>query len=365
MVSIKEIILLFFLLLVLLYCIRVFGLINFLSFSRKDPSINPLLQQNISLVVPFHNEEKNLPRLLSCLEKQINIEQFELIFVDDHSNDAGAGIVTNWAASHPTISLKLLLNSKGHQGKKSCIVSGINQASSSWILCIDADINFSIDFLFSWKQSLIHIDPEKVFIPGLIFPESKTNSFIESLADVEQVMLTGFTLATARTGKPILASGANMLLKKEWFLQKNPFLNNMQLQSGDDMFMLQAALPLGVGYNNDPRCFAYTHSPNNWTHFFKQRKRWLGKVKYLKIPSLQKFGIISLFGLVLPWFSLLLFNNTGFSFVLLFMIWILPFIANITFYYQVTLLQNKTQNIFKLFLIYLLYPFVLLKVVYE
>jgi hypothetical protein len=44
-------------------------------------------------------------------------------------------------------------------------------------------------------------------------------------------------------------------------------------------------------------------------------------------------------------------------------IWTLPFLANITFYYQVTLLKDDTQNFFKLALIHLVYPFVLLRVI--
>lgn len=362
MVSGKEIVLCFLLLMVLLYCVRMLTLIRNLSFRRKDPVLAPGRLVNLAVVIPFYNEEKNLPELLSSLEKQVNIEQFELIFVDDHSSDSGPSIITHWGTSHPSVSLKLVTNANTGRGKKFCILSGVRQSSANWILCLDADVSFSADFLFAWKQLIFSLPENQVFVPGLIFPKKVKDNFIEAFADVEQVMLTGFTLSTARKGKPVLSSGANMLLNKNWFLKSQPFEGNLQVKSGDDMFMLQAALPQGVGYNNDPRCFAQTPSPNNWMHYFKQRQRWLGKVKLLKIKGLKELGLTSLLSGWIPWLSLLFVEPDGISIVLLLIIWTLPFLANITFYYQVTLLKDENENVFKLLLIHLLYPFVLLKV---
>ena len=363
MVSGKEIVLWILLLLMLLYCIRLLGMIKYVSFKRKDPIVSPRHPASLSVLIPFHNEEKNLPEILSCLEKQINIEQFELIFVDDHSSDSSSSIITHWAVSHPSISIKLVMNALQGKGKKYCIMAGAQEASAAWILCLDADITFSKDFLFAWKHTILQLPERKVFIPGLIFPRSVKNNFIEAYADVEQVMLTGFTLCTARKGQPVLSSGANMLFHKEWFLGTKPFEGNLKVPSGDDMFMLQAALPHGAGYNNDPRCFAHTPSPNNWTHYFKQRKRWFGKVKLLKISGLKAFGFTSLLAMWIPWINLFFIEFNGISLVLSLVIWTLPFLANITFYYQITLLKDDTQNIFKLLLIHLIYPFVLLRVI--
>ena len=363
MVSGKEIVLLFFLAFVLIYCLRMFALIRKLSFRRNDPVVSSAPPASMAVLIPFHNEEKNLPAILSCLEKQINIEQFELIFVDDHSTDAGASLITHWAVSHPGVSLRLVMNSYAGRGKKFCIISGVQQAGSEWILCLDADVTFTKDFLFAWKQFIVQLPEDKVFIPGLIFPRKVKDNFTENLADVEQVMLTGFTLSTAISGNPVLSSGANMILKKSWFLRAKPFEGNLEVKSGDDMFMLQAALPLGVGCNNDPRCFAHTASPNNWTHYFKQRQRWLGKVKLLKIGGLKALGLTSLISIWIPWLSLFFVEAGGMSLVLLLVIWTLPFLANITFYYQVTLLKEESENLMKLGLIHLTYPFVLLRVI--
>lgn len=365
MVSGKEIALWVLLVPVILYCLRMMSMMQHLSFKRKDPVLSSRLPSSLSVLIPFYNEEKNLPELLSCLEKQMNIEQFELIFIDDHSSDASSSIITHWAVSHPAIIVKLIMNTQQGKGKKHCINTGVQQANTHWILCIDADVSFSKDFLFAWKHTILKLPERKVFVPGLIFPRKVKNNFTEAFADVEQIMLTGFTLCTAKGGKPVLSSGANMLFRKDWFLKANPFEGNLHVPSGDDMFMLQAALPEGAGYNNDPRCFALTPSPNNWTHYFKQRRRWFGKVKLLKIRGLQSLGITSLLILWIPWINLLFLERSGISLVLTMVIWTLPFLANITFYYQVTLLKDDTQNFFKLALIHLLYPFVLLRVIFN
>jgi len=48
----------------------------------------------ISIVIPVLNERKNLEKLIPTIYKIIKIKKFELIIVDDHSND-GTDIFIN------------------------------------------------------------------------------------------------------------------------------------------------------------------------------------------------------------------------------------------------------------------------------
>ena len=67
-----------------------------------DPSTDPKdPPAYVSVVVPFRNEEDHLPGLLEDFAGQTYpAEHMEIIFVDDHSEDGSASIVTSGASQN-------------------------------------------------------------------------------------------------------------------------------------------------------------------------------------------------------------------------------------------------------------------------
>lgn len=104
----------------------------------------------LSIVVPFLNEETNLPVLYEriCAVFDSRPEQFELVFVDDGSTDGSVAWVRKAAASDPRVGLVELSRDFGHQ---IAITAGMDHATGDAVIIIDADLQ----------------DPPEV-IPGLI-----------------------------------------------------------------------------------------------------------------------------------------------------------------------------------------------------
>ena len=66
-------------------------------------------KNTFSIVIPFRNEEKHLPCLLKSLAA-LNYPQelFEIILVDDDSNDGFQLIFDHFTTQHPKLNLKLM-----------------------------------------------------------------------------------------------------------------------------------------------------------------------------------------------------------------------------------------------------------------
>ncbi len=93
----------------------------------------------ITIIIPFLNEEENLPVLFSrCdnLSKKINIE-FEYIFIDDGSSDNSLNIVKNLVSTNDNIKYIQLSRNFGHQR---AITAGLNYCSGAAAVIIDADL---------------------------------------------------------------------------------------------------------------------------------------------------------------------------------------------------------------------------------
>src|SRR3989339_457151 len=99
----------------------------------------------ISLIVPCYNEEANIQK--GVLDKIGNYTQndqrfFEVLIVDDGSNDSSKTVVKNkYLKTYP----KFRLIQNPHQGKAFAVLTGIKQAKGDYVIFTDIDLATPID----------------------------------------------------------------------------------------------------------------------------------------------------------------------------------------------------------------------------
>ncbi len=95
--------------------------------------------KTVSIVVPFLNEEENLPlmyqRVAAALDK--GPEAWELVLVDDGSTDGSAAWAEQQAAKDPRVKLIRLSRNFGHQIANT---AGMDYAQGDAVVIIDADL---------------------------------------------------------------------------------------------------------------------------------------------------------------------------------------------------------------------------------
>jgi glycosyltransferase involved in cell wall biosynthesis len=92
-----------------------------------------------SIVVPFHNEEENVTVLYARLKQvmeQVD-ESFELILVDDGSNDRTYKLLEEIAAVDSRV---LVVKLRRNFGQTSALAAGFDHASGEFILAMDGDL---------------------------------------------------------------------------------------------------------------------------------------------------------------------------------------------------------------------------------
>ncbi len=96
----------------------------------------------VSVIIPTYNEEKVILDCLESLGKQ-SISDFEIIIVDDGSNDQTTQLVERLTKIEPSI--KLL--KQDHKGAGAARNLGAKQAKGEILVFVDADMTFDKDFL--------------------------------------------------------------------------------------------------------------------------------------------------------------------------------------------------------------------------
>jgi polyisoprenyl-phosphate glycosyltransferase len=110
-------------------------------------------QPELSIIIPFLNEERVLPLLRERLEKLPDRPAtWELLFVSDGSTDGSAEFIEAWTQTDPFVKLIVLTRNFGHQ---SAISAGLSFASGKCVGIMDADLQDEPEVLLEMYRTLL------------------------------------------------------------------------------------------------------------------------------------------------------------------------------------------------------------------
>lgn len=269
-----------YLVLYLAYVLLGLLLIIFIPVKSRVGQKNNFLPISFSIIIPFRNESKYLPSLIQSLARlDYNKNDFEIILINDHSNDDSYNIVSTHIKSIDNIKLYNL--PEGHTGKKQSLQYAVNQTSKEYLLFVDADCIVPEGYL-KFLSSSINGNPVDMLI-GLVDYKYTPGSFLRYYGMLENYALQAITYYSAKLKKPLLCSGANLIVKKE----KYPALNelNPKLASGDDVHLLEyfkkKNYNIDVVFNS--KQIVFTDFDFRLRPFFNRRIRWAGKMKHSNV----------------------------------------------------------------------------------
>lgn len=248
--------------------------------------------QRLTLVVPFRNEEKNLPLLFSSIQNQ-NLHEFDLILIDDHSTDHSLKYAQEFQFREGIVST--IISDWIGAGKKEALKFAIGKVKTNQVVITDADCVFSIDWLSQHQQNFC---TENAFVIGgvSIIP----TGFFSSVQCFDQLALTASAIGAAKVGLPFMCSAANLSFSKTDFLSAD-LLNKKS--SGDDVFLLHHKKRNGgkeIVTLMNSESLVSTKSELTVRNFLNQRLRWAGKSTSISDPfTLTVAGIVLMTNLLM------------------------------------------------------------------
>ena len=135
----------------------------------------------ISIVIPLFNEEASISELAQWIDKVLkkNNLSYEIIFIDDGSNDSSWSVIKNIKNDNPNVyGIKFRRN----YGKSAALNVGFSKASGDVVITMDADLqdspdeipelynlitNDNYDLVSGWKKK--RYDPITKTIPTKLF----------------------------------------------------------------------------------------------------------------------------------------------------------------------------------------------------
>jgi cellulose synthase/poly-beta-1,6-N-acetylglucosamine synthase-like glycosyltransferase len=243
-------------------------------------SHNSRIKVFISVIIPFRNEEENLPGLIQNIsEQQFPHHLMEVVLVNDHSTDNGIEKLEALRTEHHWLKV---ISSAG-RGKKEALKRGISSATGEVIVTTDADCHFWKDWLQTIAETYFSLNPDMIVMP--VGMEAGPN-WLAKFQQNDYLALQMVTAGALGIDKPIISSGANLAFRKKAFLEASKLLHGENYLSGDDVFLLHTfkSLSFRIIYLKSVQAMVKTNPANSLKQFLFQRMRWGGKSKGYKDP---------------------------------------------------------------------------------
>ena len=117
------------------------------------------------------------------------------------------------------------------------------------------------------------------------------DSLLQRLQVIEYTALQRLTIRAAQRGRAILCSGANLIVRRQVWLDAEPHLHP-EMPSGDDMYLLEYCKRTGrtIAVSEADSMTATVTAQPTLRALLRQRARWAGKAPYYTDPDIRRAG---------------------------------------------------------------------------
>ncbi len=174
------------------------------------------------------------------------------------------------------------INDEG-RGKKYALLKLISTATDDYVWLQDDDVT----------PPLASPDLNKDLIILPLRMAAGSGSLLCRLQQAEYAAIQELTMLTAKAGHPIMCSGANLIVRRNKWLEAKDDLH-FEIPSGDDMFLLESAKRRGwtIGVQDQKHYEAIVQPQERLRDLLKQRMRWAGKAPHFTDKDIRRWGVM-------------------------------------------------------------------------
>jgi len=239
----------------------------------------------ISIIIPAHNEEKNLPFLLESLKKQTD-SHFEVIFINDRSTDSTKQIIENFQKNHsfPVHIISLSKNPHPVNPKQFALEKGIAAAHGNFYLFTDADCILPPHWVEYYRNAFSESTAGVIF--GPVYTVSG-KGFLKKYQTFDHVYRYHYTVGSAGMGIPSGGFGNNLAVRRK-ALDAIGGYGTVDYSVTEDAALI-TAINKRTGYCiralTSSAVTVQAHPQKSWKNLVRQELRWSSGAFFSPYPE--------------------------------------------------------------------------------
>lgn len=251
-----------------------------LAFYKLRPVADKPASLPLSVIICARNEEENLRRHLPKILEQ-DYPTFEVILVNDFSEDETKWLLRDFCAQHPRLKVvEIAEHIRLKHGKKFAVSLGIKAAQYEHLVFTDADCEPQSD---QWLQHMAQaFDGGEEIVLGYS-PYIRKRGLLNALIRFETFHTAISYLSYALKGNAYMGVGRNMAYTKSLFFRGKGFAAHMHIPSGDDdLFVNQNATSHNTVICIHPDAQVWSEPKTTFSAYMRQKTRHAGASKAYK-----------------------------------------------------------------------------------
>lgn len=275
-----------------------------------DEDFSPL----ISVIIVARNEAERVGSCLrSIIQNDYPIDKYEIILVDDHSDDDTLSIALSLGIQNLQVirlSDQEVFNDHIRSYKKMAQKRAADSARGEFLLFTDADV--IVPKLWIRQMTTYVKNGNLMMATGTVRYDIHANDLLAVFQALDVAGTMIMTQAGIQSKMWHLANGANMIVDKNVYLNTQNDLRH-DLASGDDVFLIQAIAGINastVGFVKSMDACVTTYPEKSVEALMEQRIRWGTKTgAYNNFILKSKISLVYFFQLIL--LTILLYGVFG------------------------------------------------------
>jgi cellulose synthase/poly-beta-1,6-N-acetylglucosamine synthase-like glycosyltransferase/peptidoglycan/xylan/chitin deacetylase (PgdA/CDA1 family)/spore germination protein YaaH len=220
----------------------------------------------VAVIVPAYNEEKVIVQTITSLLASDHPPNFEIVVIDDGSNDATCNRVKDAFSDEP----RVRLFGKANGGKPAALNFGVTHTNADIVIALDADTIFARDTISKLVRHFA--DPQIGAVAGNAKVGNRLNLLTrwQALEYITSQNLDrrAFNLLNCITVVP----GAVGAWRRELVIEAGGFTDETLAEDAD---LTMAIRKMGYSIVYEDEAMALTEAPDTVRGFVKQRYRWM------------------------------------------------------------------------------------------
>ncbi len=237
------------------------------SFFKKSTKSKCMSLYKVSVMIPCRNEEDVIEETLKTIKAQ-NYPLYEVLIIDDNSNDRTAQICMNFIKKHDLKHFKLIQRYENNSSKPKAVNHALKFVKGDIIIFFDADNKPYRDCV---KELVSGFENDKIAaVQGRVI--TKNGNLLSKIVSIERC--SGFNVrfrGKDRIGTNVQFSGTIVAIKRK-IIEKIGNFNQNSLTEDTDLTVKLILNGYKIRYQ--PKAIALEEAPPNLNNYITQRTRW-------------------------------------------------------------------------------------------
>jgi len=226
----------------------------------------------VSLLIAAYNEERDIRATLESVLRQHYPGPVEVVVIDDGSQDATPEIVEQVIATNGQSQFEMrLLRQQPNRGKAHALNLGLKESRHDILVTIDADTVMYGESLSRIVVNLIDGPPKTGAVAGTVLVQNSRLNLLTRLQEWDYFLgISVVKRIQSLFQGTLVAQGAFSAYHRDALQQVGGWENTV----GEDIVLTWGLHSLGYRVSYAENAFVFTHVPETYGQFFRQRKRW-------------------------------------------------------------------------------------------